>query len=321
MDVRRLRYFVTAIEEGSLHGAAQRLRIAQPALSRRIRDLEIDLGCDLLVRGSRGITPTQAGATLYRDAVQLLAGLEDAGRRARRVGSEQGGAVRLGLMPGVRKYAFAQQVVSRHEADGADRDVAFMRAASVELAGALREGRLDLALLYERHLGSAEFGERLIHRERYVLAAHPAHRLARPAPLELADLSGERLVWLSRHDTEGDQDRLLQSCRLHGLEPSIAHTARSHEEQLDLTVISAGACLTPASTILAQVPGQLVFRPIPHFRMELPFSLAWHRNGASPPATDLLARFHEAIDTHQAALGRGEVGWARLHGHELLDVT
>lgn len=317
MDVRHLRTLVVAIEEGSLHGAAQRLRIAQPALSRRIRDLEAELGCALLVRGPRGITPTRAGATLYRDAVQLLGALDDAQRRARRAGLAQEGAARLGLMPGARKYDLARiAVAGLAETGDAPRIV---RAASAELAVALREGRLDLALLHERHAGSADLEERLIHRERYVLALHPAHRLAAgEGPLELLDLAGERLVWLSRRDTDGDQDRLLQSCRLHGLEPLVAHAARSHEEQLDLVVVSGGACLTPASTTLAVPPGQLRFRPIPRFRMELPFSLVWHRTTLASPAAPLLARFEHAIDAHKAALAAGEGDWGRLARRELV---
>jgi DNA-binding transcriptional LysR family regulator len=320
MDIRQLRYFAATVEEGSLQGAAQRLRVAQPALSRRIQDLEADLGCALLVRGSRGITPTAAGTTLYGDAVQLLAGFDQASRRARRVGTDQAGIVRLGLMPGSRKYPFAQQVVAGHVMEHSNENVALTRAASAELVTALRSGGLDLALLYERHLGSAEFGERLIHRERYVLAAHPAHRLAAAAPFDLTELAGERLIWLSRHDTEGEQDRLLQSCRLHGLEPLVAHTARTHEEQLDLTVITSGLCLTPASTSLAVAPGQLVFRPIPQFSLDLPFSLVWSHGMTASCGVALLARFHRAIDEHQERLRRGEIEWSRLYGHDIVEV-
>jgi DNA-binding transcriptional LysR family regulator len=61
MELRRLRYFVAAVEEGSLQRAAGRMHVAQPALSRRIRDLEDSLGCQLLERGVTGVTPTEAG--------------------------------------------------------------------------------------------------------------------------------------------------------------------------------------------------------------------------------------------------------------------
>ena len=78
MELRHLRYFVAAVEEGSMQGAAGRMNVAQPALSRRIRDLEIRIGCDLLIRGARGVTPTRAGTSLYRDALKLLEGLDEA---------------------------------------------------------------------------------------------------------------------------------------------------------------------------------------------------------------------------------------------------
>ena len=72
MDIKHLRIFVAAVEEGSIQAASRLLNIAQPALSRRIRDLEDELGCTLLVRGGKGVTPTQAGLALYRDALGII---------------------------------------------------------------------------------------------------------------------------------------------------------------------------------------------------------------------------------------------------------
>ena len=85
MELRHLRYFIAAVEEGSLQGAAQKLNVAQPALSRRIRDLEARIGCDLLTRGARGVAPTRAGASLYRDALRALERLDEARHRALRI--------------------------------------------------------------------------------------------------------------------------------------------------------------------------------------------------------------------------------------------
>jgi DNA-binding transcriptional LysR family regulator len=72
MELKHLRYFLATVEEWSFQVAATRLNIAQPALSRRVRDLEAALNCQLLVRGARGTMPTPAGLVFYRDAQRVM---------------------------------------------------------------------------------------------------------------------------------------------------------------------------------------------------------------------------------------------------------
>lgn len=72
MDLKTLRYFLTAVEEGSISAAAQRLRMSQPNLSRQISSLERELGVTLLVRGNRRLELTEEGAMLRRRAIEIL---------------------------------------------------------------------------------------------------------------------------------------------------------------------------------------------------------------------------------------------------------
>jgi DNA-binding transcriptional LysR family regulator len=318
MELRHLRYFIAAVEEGSFLGAAERMNVAQPALSRRIRDLEATLACSLLTRSPRGVAPTRAGAAFYREARALLEGLDQAAQRARRMGLDQGRLARMGLVQTSSKYGFIRQAIADFRMQRPDAALSFLRSSSQELALALRDGRVDLTLLYERHLGAQGFGERLIHRERYVVAAHPRHQLAHGGPVELAALAGEPLVWLARRDNLDHHDALMQRCRLHGLEPVIAHAATSHEEQIELTVASEGACLTPASTMLSAPAGDLAFRPLEGLPMELHLSLAWDPDLAAQPGADLLARLNAAIDAHQEELASGACAWAQLVGHQVV---
>ena len=118
-------------------------------------------------------------------------------------------------------------------------------------------------------------------------------------------LSGETLVWLSRRDIADSHNPLLQQLRRHGVEPVIGQLADSPDEQIDLVTAGAGLCLTPASTILSVPAGQLEFRALPGFSMELDFTLAWQREASSPVASALLAEFNAAIETHQAMIASG----------------
>lgn len=318
MELKHLRYFVAAVEEGSLQRAAQRMHVAQPALSRRIRDLEAEIACTLLVRNPQGVVPTLAGADLYREALSILDRLDLASRHARRLGINQGRQVRLGLVQTSRKYGFVQRGIAAFAASAPSIGVEMVRAASHDLAIELREGRLDLTLLYERRPAAQGFGERLVHTERYVLAVHPSHPLAEAAPVALARLSGEPLVWLARRDDVDHHDRLLQQCRLHGFEPAIARMARSHEEQIDLVVAAGGLCLTPASTMLTLPEDMLLFRPLPALEMELHLSLAWSLDLAEGAMGGVLDALEDAIDRHQGKIAAGTAPCSRLYGHQVL---
>ena len=320
MDFRLLRYFIATVEEGSLQGAARRMNIAQPALSRRIRDLELNLDCALLVRGPRGVVVTPAGQAFYEDAVALVKGLELAIHNTRRLGLEQASQVRLGLVQSARKYALVQEAIAEFSALRGPSALAYQRASSGELVEALREERLDITFAYERRIRSPRLAERLIHKERYVLAAHPAHPLAQSAAIQLGQLAGQSLIWLARPSEQGEHDILMQQCRLHGLDPLIGQLSRSPEEQLDLAAVSGGICLTPASTMLISPPGQMVFRPIADFAMELDFTLGWVREAQSPVVEAMLEALHAAIDRHQAAITDGSADWSRLLGHPLVMV-
>lgn len=318
MELKHLRYFVAAVEEGSLLAAAERLAIAQPALSRRIQDLEADLGCALLVRSVRGVTPTRAGMTLYREALEVLGKVGDALQQTRRAGFEQDQEFRLGLIWAARKYGFIREAVTSYGQEHPGAGVAFTRAGSLGMSAALRDGRLDATLLHDQRLTADRFGERIIHMERYVLAAHPDHRLAQPGPIELAELAGEPFVWLPRPFQPDDHDPLLEHCRVGGLEPVIGQLANSPDELMDLVSIGAGVCLTPASTMAIIPAGQIAFRPVPGLARELHLSLAWSRNLSAAPVLAFLGHLHAAIDRHQAAIESGAVSWAQANGLQLV---
>lgn len=112
----------------------------------------------------------------------------------------------------------------------------------------------------------------------------------------------------------------MQQCRLHGLDPVIGQLSRSHEEQFDLAAVSSGICLTPASTMLTTHPGQMVFRPIADFAMELDFTLGWVREISGPGVEAMLDALHAAIDRHQKEIAEGTADWSHLLGHSLVRI-
>jgi LysR family transcriptional regulator, nitrogen assimilation regulatory protein len=97
MQLRHLRYFVRIVEAGSFSRAAATIHVAQPALSQQIAELEEELGVSLLHRSARGVRPTAAGETLYREAAAILQQMEQLPGKVRSTGGEMQGAVNLGM--------------------------------------------------------------------------------------------------------------------------------------------------------------------------------------------------------------------------------
>lgn len=97
MELRHLRYFVRIVEAGSFSRAAATIHVAQPALSQQIAELEKELGVSLLHRSARGVRPTAAGETLYREAAAILQQMEQLPGKVRSTGGETQGAVNLGM--------------------------------------------------------------------------------------------------------------------------------------------------------------------------------------------------------------------------------
>ena len=112
MDIRDLRYFVTIVEEGSFSRAALRLRIAQPALSVKVRKLEAYLKTQLLLRGPHGVKPTEAGKLLLLRARAIVADLSRAEAEIRSLGHQPSGTVRIGL-PGTISGILSVPLIAR----------------------------------------------------------------------------------------------------------------------------------------------------------------------------------------------------------------
>jgi DNA-binding transcriptional LysR family regulator len=188
LETRQLRYFVAVAEEEHFGRAAQRLDMAQPPLSRAIRDLERQLGVQLLVRTSRRVALTPAGQTLLDDARIALDAVAAAGNRARHAGQDVP-ALRLalkadhdaGLLP---KILDAFDVLP----------VELLLGGYGEQLPALHDGRADVALLTTPFDRRGLDSEPLITGPRLVALA-ASDPLAARSHLRLADLAGRRLPY------------------------------------------------------------------------------------------------------------------------------
>ena len=196
MELRHLRYFVAAAEEGSLTVAAeQRLHTAQPSLSRQIRDLEYEVGAQLLVRSARGVELTDSGRAFLDHARLALTQVEAAVEAARRVTRPAKPIFALGFLTGQEMDWLPEAMrILRDELPNIE--VSVSSQYSPDLAQALLRGKLDLAFMRpEPQMVDLDY--RVVVKEPLVVAMPSDHRLASQDTVALQDIAGEIFIGIS----------------------------------------------------------------------------------------------------------------------------
>jgi DNA-binding transcriptional LysR family regulator len=194
MDPADLRLLAAVVELGSFTAAAERAGYTQSAVSRRVAALERAAGGPLFRRAARGVRPTAAGETLHRHAREVLRALDDASAAMAAVRDGTAGPLRAGAVP-TANAALVPRALARSEAEQPGIDLRFREGGSVDLAGAVAGGELDLAVVYAvpaRAVRGVLVVELVT--DPLLVALPRGHRLCAARTLSLADLAGERWV-------------------------------------------------------------------------------------------------------------------------------
>jgi DNA-binding transcriptional LysR family regulator len=200
LEVRQLRYFVAVAEELHFGRAAERLGMAQPPLSRAIREIERQLGVTLMERTTRRVTLTAAGETLLRDARTALDAVTAAAQRARQAGKPEPG-LRLALKADY-DGGLLPQIFAAYQNEAVALPVELVLGGRGQQEPALRDGRADLALL-PRPFDERGLDVEPLLTEPRLLALAATDPLAAHTSLSLADLTGRVLPDGHPADREG----------------------------------------------------------------------------------------------------------------------
>src|SRR6201998_2508711 len=177
MELRHLRYFVAVAEAGGLTMAAQRqLHTSQPSLSRQIRDLEDEVGAQLLTRRARGVELTPAGRAFLDHARVVLSQVEAAGEAARRVAHPSKPCFTMGFLTGHELKWMPEALRILHD-ELPNVDVMISSQYSPLLADGLTKGKIDAAFL-RRERGVPDLRFRLLVKEPLMVVLPRDHRLA-----------------------------------------------------------------------------------------------------------------------------------------------
>ena len=261
VELRHLRYFVAVAGLNNVSKAAQKLRVAQPALSRQIHDLEEELGVPLLARTSRGVTLTEAGKVFAADAREVLARADEAVKSVRAVARGESGELHLGYAPSPTAELLPSALHAFQNAAPGVR-VVLHDCSSDEMMRGLRDGTLHVALLVQPcadSLAGLKFEALLSYAS--CVAVAPSHPLARSATVSLARLLTEKLVTYSRSDYGEYHAMLKELFAPVGPMPVIAEECDSVSSLIAAVEARRGVAIVP-SVLRCLAGGRLKLRPL-----------------------------------------------------------
>ena len=277
MELRHLRYFQAVAEELSFSKAARRLRIAQPALSRAVQEVERELGAQLIERERRSPRLTPAGAVLLRETGLLLERLDDAMRRVRRAAGGEEGELRLGYI-GPPTRQFLPRLLREYRKRFPKVTVILEERTPERVWEMVSKERLSVAItrpvLAHEALGLQTL---LLRQERFCAAVPKEHPWAGMTSLPWKKLAGEPLVVLARREGAGSHDTIRGACEAAGFEPRLVHTPSLIGTILQYVEAGAGVGIVPESTLSRNV-ALIPLRP----QQTIPLVMVWAKEGDDP---------------------------------------
>ena len=282
MELRHLRYFVAVAEELHFGRAATRLHIAQPPLSRQIRDLEREVDTPLFLRTPRGVELTHAGRAFLPEARLTLAQAERAQRTAQRAARGETGRLRVAFVEAATHSGILPDVLGFFRMHLPSIGLSLLEMDSYQQAEAMREGRIDLGILTSPPLDADRWLQsQTVYSEPLVLAVPHTHRLAGRARFSLRDLADESFVLIPRDAGPTLYDDIIARCRTEGFSPKVVQEAAGWHTIISLVTAGVGVAFVPSS--LAQVPRPgVAYRTVRELSVSIEMTAVWRQGDKSP---------------------------------------
>jgi len=288
LESRQLRVFVALAEELHFGRAADRLDVAQSALSRQLQDLEAALGLRLLNRGRRAaVTLTEAGQALLVEARVALNQLERAEAAVRRAGRGEVGRLEIGFVVSAVLSGVLPAALARFRLARPDVLVQLTSMETPRQLAALADGLLDVAFIRPRGQYPEGVVATVVHREAMLLAIAADHPLARRR-IDLAALAGEPFIIPQFDESAGFAEHLAALAARGGFEPRLAHRVRDFVTAIAMAAAGYGVVPVPRSVTSIGLEN-VVFRPIEGYDGVAELAVAHRPASASAAALAFLA--------------------------------
>ncbi len=304
IETRQLRYFVVVADELHFGRAAERLHMAQSPLSHQIRNLERELGVQLIDRAHHVVGLTAAGAVFYEGARQVLETLERMREDARRAARGETGILRVGYV-GDATVDLVRRALDEFRARCPDVTVRVVEDAPARLADQLEDGRLDVAVTWAAPPRRAVEFERLVAEP--LVAAVPVGRRPPGEEIPLEWLAPEPFVLPSRVSAPGLRSDIEAAFTARAFEPTPGPEANSLGAALLLVATGAGVALVPSGLARAGPRAGVAFVDL----VPAPLTsagVAWRRGSSSALVRTFLEVFRAGLADVAATTGGPGLG-------------
>ena len=278
VELRHLRYFVAVAEELNFSRAAERLHMAQPPLSAAIRQLERELGTQLLLRTTREVRLTDAGSSFLDGARRTLAELGRAERDARRAAAGEVGRLHLGFSWSAR-FETLPALGQAFRAARPDVELLTEEMWNGRMLTALASGTIDAAVALCPEI-AAEFSYEVIRTEQVLALVADRHPLADRDEVELAELAADRFLFFPRELAPRLHDVMVGFCRRAGFEPQIRSESFHSGWEMQILADVPAVALAPASVALA-LPDHIAALRVSDPPDQLDTAIVWRADDVS----------------------------------------
>lgn len=295
LELRHLRYFRAVAEELSFTRAAERLRIAQPPLSQQIRQLEEDLGVQLIERAERPLRLTDAGEVLLRRAAEILGTTQAAIDEVRRVGRGMAGKLSIGFA-GSAMYNFLPAILNTYRDAYPGVDLAFVELLACQIEQALEARQIDVGFSRPGIDSPEKVEQRMLLEEPLIIAVPERHGFARQSSLPVQALNRQDTILYPRYPKPSITDLVLQRLESSQVEIRIIQEVGNLQTALGLVAAGVGLTFVPASVGKHRRSG-VYFLPLDPQVLFSPMTVVWRKG----PPSAALENFLTTVDCHNPA--------------------
>jgi DNA-binding transcriptional LysR family regulator len=282
VELRHVRYFLAVADYRNFRKAAEQLHIAQPPLSRQIRQLEEDLGVVLFVRNKQRVELTKAGQAFLEEARKLIVQAGHAADAARHAQKGESGVVKIGIASGLG--GVVNRVVAELRRRLPAIDIECKDVFSTHQNESLHRGEIDVGFL-RPPVDQTNLNCELLFEEEFVVVLPKRHRLAKRRSLRLKEVADEPLIIFDRSFSSGLYDKIVGLYSRQGFTPHLAVThVEAHEEAGAIMIASGKAIFIGAgATVNRSNSGiELASVPLDEADAKIEVYAAWRKGEDSP---------------------------------------
>jgi len=284
MDIKDMRAFYAIVEEGNISHAAQRLDIAQPALSRQMKRLENSLGVQLFERGSRRIRLTDAGRVMYSRVEHILGMVDGTVREITEIGSGVAGSIRLGTIT-TSGAMLLPELISEFHSRYPHVTYQIWEAEGARILELLDNRVIEIGIT-RTQVDSKVYESIVLPNEPLVLIMNKEQEIgSQKDKVSLLELKGRPIIIPLRW-----QSVFIANCRKLGFEPHIICVSDSIVQDLLLTKMGVGMALLPVSSKTLLTDGNLIYKKLVEPEMSTHTVIAWLKNRTLSSSSEHLIR-------------------------------